>query len=201
MADNTYKTQNVTYDFHTFYDVALKIYSNLQLMLAYYPRGASDWKVAQSNQPTIQALQDKTVYFDVISRRRIGQQGSIQRENMNNRWYSCPHWFEEWIIQVSCFSIRNPNDDPSSTTFGVDIASYLQGCVNSVKGVQNSDRAYFSESWIDVIRSGEIREIDFETDSGLKEKFPQFDFGLVIEQTLAIPENSVQTVATTVQGV
>jgi hypothetical protein len=45
-------------------------------------------------------------------------------------------------------------------------------------------KSYFEGNWLEVIRSTDVRELDYETDSGLKEKFPQFDFTLVVGQNL-----------------
>ena len=156
--------------------------------------GLSDtWTVVSANQPTLQGLQNNTIYIDIISKRRYGTQGTKSIKT-NNGWYESSVWFEEMLVQVGGFLQRNPQADDVDTLTSSDVVGLLQGCVNSnndMGGVgtgQNKygvkKRSYFVENWMQVIKSTELRELDYETDSGLKEKLPQFDFVLVVEQNI-----------------
>lgn len=156
--------------------------------------GLSDtWTVVSANQPTLQGLQNNTIYIDIISKRRYGTQGTKSIKT-NNGWYESSVWFEEMLVQVGGFLQRNPQTDDVDTLTSSDVVGLLQGCVNSnndMGGVgtgQNKygvkKRSYFVENWMQVIKSTELRELDYETDSGLKEKLPQFDFVLVVEQNI-----------------
>ena len=154
---------------------------------------ANTWTVVSANQPTLQGLQNNTIYIDIISKRRYGTQGTKSIKT-NNGWYESSVWFEEMLVQVGGFLQRNPQTDDVDTLTSSDVVGLLQGCVNSnndMGGVgtgQNKygvkKRSYFVENWMQVIKSTELRELDYETDSGLKEKLPQFDFVLVVEQNI-----------------
>lgn len=150
--------------------------------------GYRDWQVVRANQPTIQALQNETVYFDVISRRRYGVQGSKPKKTSWGGWQMESVWYEEWLIQVSAFKQRDPVNDTMDTITASDVINLLQGLVNGnadlASGSVDKPKSYFQGDWMNVIRSTDVREIEFETDSGLKDKFPQFDFLLVVEQRL-----------------
>lgn len=153
---------------------------------------AKQWQVVRANQPTIQALQNNTVYFDIISKRRYGVQGTKPvpfRRYSTTVWQEESVWFEEILVQVSAFKQREPDTDTQTTDTSSDIIALLQGALNAstTLGITwtNSDkRNYFLPDWMNVIRSTDIREVEFETDSGLKDKFPQFDFLVVVEQRL-----------------
>lgn len=142
---------------------------------------SSTWQVLRANQPTIQAVQNKSIYYDIVSKRRLGVQGTKSVKTQSG-WVDATVWYEEFLIQVSGFLQRDPSTDTSSTVSSSDLITMIQGCLNA-NGVLAS-KNYFVEDWIQLIRSTELREIDYETDSGLKEKMPQFDFYLVVEQTL-----------------
>lgn len=154
---------------------------------------ASSWQIASLNQPTIQGLQNNTVYVDIIARRRYGTQGT-KPVKVNNVWKETSVWYEELLVQVGAFKQRDPSSDTVSTLTSSDVIEYLQGCVNGNNDLGTGSRgtdefglpkkSYFDKDWLEVIRSTEMRELDYETDSGLKEKFPQFDFTLVVGQKL-----------------
>lgn len=142
------------------------------------------WSVAQANQPSIQALQDKMVYWDVISRRRLGVQGELLSGGISgNNWKGVPVWHEIWLIQVSAFMMRTERE--SALAFNSqDAIVNLQAYVNDF---ENGLSSFFTRGTggipdTQVIRSTDIRNIDFETDSGLKQKFPQFDFEIVMKR-------------------
>lgn len=166
----------------------------------------SPWPVVQSNQPTIQTLEDKYIYFDVISKRRYGVQGT-QPVLLGESWVNVSTWYEEWLIQVGAFKQRDPENDTPQTWTSMDQLSVIQAVINGAtispwaQYVEDMDRwkhiegNLFTQSWLQVIRSTDMRIIDFETDSGLKEKLPQFDFTLVVEQKVAIAVPSVTEIA------
>jgi hypothetical protein len=160
--------------------------------------GYGDWQVVRANQPTIQALQNETVYFDVISRRRYGVQGSKPKKTDWGGWQMESVWYEEWLIQVSAFKQRDPVNDTIDTMTASDMINLLQGLVNGNtdlgSGGITKPKSYFQGDWINVIRSTDVREIEFETDSGLKDKFPQFDFLLVVEQRLLKNMEKIDTI-------
>lgn len=163
----------------------------------------STWQVASLNQPTIQALQNKTVYVDIISRRRYGTQGT-KAVLVNGSWKNRTVWFEELLIQVGGFLQRDPATDDVSTLTNTDVIEYLQGCINAntdfgttlntTNSYGVSRKSYFEKDWLQLIRSTDLRELDYETDSGLKEKFPQFDFYLVVEQALTKDVDAIDAV-------
>ena len=151
------------------------------------------WQVATANQPTIQALQNKTVYVDIISRRRYGTQGT-KPVLVNGVWQDATVWYEELLVQIGGFLQRDPDNDTDKTLTSTDVIEYIQGCINANTDLGNETetvsrygvprKSYFEEDWLEIIRSTNLRELDYETDSGLKEKFPQFDFTLVVNQKL-----------------
>lgn len=182
-----------TSGFHKQNAVIAKIQSALTSMLT--DLGITGWQVLRSNQPTIQALQNNSVYYDIISKRRIGTQGSksiqVEVQGVKN-WQDVSVWYEEYLVQVGAFLQRDPNTDTDSTLSSSDVIALLQGCLNTNGALGQKD--YFGVDWIQLIKSTSIREIDYETDSGLKEKMPQFDFYLVVEQTLTKGVNKVDDI-------
>ena len=189
-----------TSGFHNQNAVIAKIQSALTAMLT--DLGISGWQVLRSNQPTVQELQNNSVYHDIISKRRIGTQGvkSIQVETQSGKvWQDVSVWYEEYLVQVSGFKQRDVDTDTDQTTTSSDIIALLQGCLNSNGAIDGKN--YFSSDWLQLIKSTSIRELDFETDSGLKEKMPQFDFILVVEQTLTKGINDVDDIDMNVQRV
>lgn len=151
-----------------------------------------DWSVVQSNQPTIQALQDRTVYWNVVSKRRIGIQGTNLKQYtaLQNSWCNNQVWYESWLIQVSAFMNIVPTVSYPSVS-AEDIITILQAYVNNPQGLSY----YFKRDtevgdFMQVVRSTDIRDIDYENDSGLKQKFPQFDFEVIVKNiTDPIQEN------------
>lgn len=174
------------YEYHNDNYIRAFIYNTLTAALS-INNSNQTWQVAQSNQPTIQALQNNSVYFDVISKRRYGVQANRELfDTTSNSWYTATQWLEEWIVQISAFQLRDisPTNDTSVMT-GIDILTQIQSFINGGGLVyMGTDQTIFNQTWLDVLWSKDLREIDFETDSGLKEKLPQFDFGLVVSQTL-----------------
>lgn len=182
-----------TSGFHNQNAVIAKIQSALTAMLA--DLGISGWQVLRSNQPTVQELQNNSIYHDIISKRRIGTQGvkSVQVVvDGVKTWKDVSVWYEEYLIQVSGFKQRDVDTDTDQTTTSSDIIALLQGCLNSNGAIDGKN--YFNLDWLQLIKSTSIRELDFETDSGLKEKMPQFDFILVVEQTLTKGINDVDDI-------
>ena len=165
--------------YHNQNAIIAKIQTALTEMLS--DLGITGWQVLRSNQPTIQALQNYSVYYDIISKVRIGTQGS-KSVLIENNWQDVSVWYEEYLIQVGAFLQRNPDTDDVTTQTSSDIIALLQGCINTNGAF--GQKNYFGADWLQLIKSTRIREIDYETDSGLKEKMPQFDFSLVVEQTL-----------------
>lgn len=179
-----------TSNFHGNNEIISVINTALNQMLEDFGLKDQGWQVLRSNQPTIQAIKNNTVYFDIISKRRLGVQGTKSiKDDETGQWREASVWFEEILVQVSAFKQRDPNTDTAATLTSSDIVNYLQGCVNANNDLGpdiniKNKHSYFAYDWLQVIRSTEVRELDFETDSGLKEKYPQFDFLLVVEQTL-----------------
>lgn len=181
-----------TNGYHSRNEVLTKLINGVKAILKDFNLH-NTWQVASLNQPTIQGLQNNTVYVDIIARRRLGTQG-IKRVDVNGVWKDCSAWYEEMLVQVGAFKQRDPATDTIETLTSSDVIEYLQGCVNGnidlgtgSSGIDRfglSKKSYFNEDWLEVIRSTEMRELDYETDSGLKEKFPQFDFTLVVSQKL-----------------
>lgn len=172
-----------TTGYHNQNAIIEKVQSALTSMLT--DLNISGWQVLRSNQPTVQELQNNSVYHDIISKRRIGTQGVksilVETQGVKN-WVDVSVWYEEYLVQVSGFKQRDVSTDSVSTTTSSDVIALLQGCINSNGAINGKN--YFNADWLQLIKSTDIRELDFETDSGLKEKMPQFDFLLVVEQTL-----------------
>lgn len=175
--------------YHNQNQVISKIQSALEGMLT--DLNITGWQVLRSNQPTIQAVQNDSVYYDIVSKRRIGTQGTRSLIT-DGDWQDNTIWYEEFLVQVSGFKQRDPDTDTVNTLSSSDVISLLQGCINA-NGVLDG-KNYFGESWIQLIKSTSIREIDYETDSGLKEKMPQFDFLVVVEQSLSKAINRVDDI-------
>ena len=156
------------------------------------------WQVVRSNQPTIQALQDKTIYFDIISKRRIGVQGTRPVKTEDGNWANESVWYEELLVQVSAFKRRNPGIDDILTQTSSDIIDLLQAVINAdgdlPEGNTDESSKFIRDENFQVIRSTNIRELDYETDSGLKEKMPQFDFLVVVKQRLLKNINKIDTI-------
>lgn len=145
----------------------------------------NDWGVAQANQPSIQALQDKMVYWDVISRRRLGVQGELLSGGFGTFWRQVPVWYEIWLIQVSAFMMRTETEITSALAFNsqdaiVNLQAYVNDFDNGLSKYFKTGLAALPDA--QVVRSTDLRNIDFETDSGLKQKFPQFDFEIIIKR-------------------
>lgn len=185
-----------TSGYHNQNAVIAKVQSALEAMLV--DLNITGWQVLRSNQPTIQALQNKSVYYDIISKRRVGTQGVKSVKN-NTSWQDKTVWYDEFLVQVSGFKQRDPDTDDVNTLSSSDVISLLQGCVNSNGAL--SEKNYFNSGWIQLIKSTDIRELDYETDSGLKEKMPQFDFLLVVEQILTEGINSADKIEMTTRRV
>lgn len=151
----------------------------------------NDWGVAQANQPSIQALQDKMVYWDVISRRRLGVQGELLSGGFGTFWRQVPVWYEIWLIQVSAFMMRTETEITSALAFNsqdaiVNLQAYVNDFDNGLSKWFKREPGGVPDT--QVVRSTDLRNIDFETDSGLKQKFPQFDFEIIIKR---VPLRSV----------
>lgn len=183
----------ITNGFHNQNAIIAKVQTALIEMLS--DLGITGWQVLRSNQPTVQELQNNSIYHDIISKRRIGTQGvkSVLVDVAGGKvWQDVSVWYEEYLIQVSGFKQRDVDTDTDQTTTSSDIIALLQGCLNSNGAIDGKN--YFNSDWLQLIKSTSIRELDFETDSGLKEKMPQFDFILVVEQTLAKGINAVDDI-------
>lgn len=163
-----------------------------------------NWTVMQGNQPTIQELQTNTVYVDVISKRRYGVQGRKSFKEDKDQWWKGDVWYEDWLIQVSAFQKRPVVENINIQNYtGEDVISLLQATLNGAftndmeatfydsQGVPNWNGLQTPRRWAQFIRSTDIRILDYETDSGLKEKLPQFDFTLIIEQGLRDTEPAI----------
>lgn len=137
----------------------------------------SGWQVCRNYQPTIQPLQSQMIYLHQISVRRYGIQGTKSVKNSDGTWDEVDCWYEEHMIQVSAFMPRNPATENADTPTSEDIITALMGFINS--GQKNQE---WNAAGYQVIKTDGMRDIDYETDSGLNEKLPQFDFYLVVEQ-------------------
>ena len=170
-------------------DTEPKYYNNMYLYLQAINAGLGqglvfpDWSIVQSNQPTIQALQDKTVYWNVVSKRRIGIQGTNLKQYLmdSGNWWNNQVWYESWLIQVSAFMNIVPTDSYPSDS-AEDVITQLQAHVNNPQGLSYSlKQGGDVDGFMQVVRSTDIRDIDYENDSGLKQKFPQFDFEIIVK--------------------
>lgn len=139
--------------------------------------GYGDWTVMRNYQPSIQGLKDKTIYLHRISKRRIGTQGNTTVLN-NGEWKTIDHWYEEVLFQVGAYKRIDIENDTKDTTTSEDVLSILLAYINSTRKVEAWKTAGY-----EVIKATNMRLLDYETDSGIQEKLPQFDFLLVLEQS------------------
>ena len=140
--------------------------------------GYDDWVVLKEYQPSIQGLKDKAIYLHKVSKRRIGTQGLITEKNIDGDWQEIDHWYEEILVQVGAFSKVRPDTETVDTITSEDILSILMAFVNSARKVPEWKTAGY-----DVVKATNMRLLDYETDSGIQEKLPQFDFLLVVEHS------------------
>lgn len=140
--------------------------------------GFTDWVVLRNYQPSIQGLKDKAIYLYKASKRRIGTQGLITEMDNKGQWQTVDHWYEEILFQVGGFAKRNPETETVDTLTSEDAIDTLMAYVNSARKVQEWKTAGY-----EVIKATNMRSMDYETDSGLQEKLPQFDFLLCVEQS------------------
>lgn len=140
--------------------------------------GYDDWVVLRNYQPSIQGLKDKAIYLEKIAKRRIGTQGLITEQDDNKNWQEVDHWYEEILFSVSAFAKRNAETETINTITSEDVIETLVAYINSASKVQEWKTAGY-----EVIKATEIRLLDYETDSGIQEKLPRFEFLLVLEQS------------------
>lgn len=138
----------------------------------------SDWVVIKNYQPSIQGLRDKTIYLHKVSKRRVGTQGNMNQMNNHGDWQNIDHWYEEILFQVGAYKRINVETDTEDTITSEDVLSTLLAYVNSARKVEKWKTAGY-----EVIKATNMRLLDYETDSGIQEKMPQFDFLLVLEQS------------------
>ena len=195
---NNYIAERGDYVYHLENTIIASIQSAIERMLA--AQGIAGWTVARSNQPTIQAIQNNTVYFDIISKHRLGVQAQ-KPVQIDGDWYNATRWYEEWIVQLSAFKQRT-EEDTTRTWTSTDVLTQVQACVNGGGNTSEPTRyAWWPESYINIVRSTDLREIDFETDSGLKEKMPQFDFTMILEQGLMAAVPTIDDIEMDVQPI
>lgn len=161
-----YKTENEIWAF---------LVSKFNAVLA--ENDITGWTVLRNYQPSIQGLKDKCVYLYKVNKRRVGTQGITSVKDDNGDWQSAENWFEEIMFQVSAFCKREPSTETTSTITSEDVLDILLAYVNSALKVPE-----WRTQGYGVIKATNIRCMDYETDSGLQEKLPQFDFLLCIEQ-------------------
>ena len=140
--------------------------------------GYTGWVVLRNYQPSIQGLKDKAIYLYKVSKRRIGTQGTINEMDANGNWQEIDHWYEEIMFQVGAFAKRNIDTETVNTITSEDVLDTLMAYINSASKVQEWRTAGY-----EVIKSTNMRLMDYETDSGIQEKLPQFDFLLCVEQS------------------
>lgn len=140
--------------------------------------GYDDWVILRNYQPSIQGLKDKAIYLHKISKRRVGTQGNTNILDNQGNWQNVDHWYEEILIQVGAYKRIDINNDTKDTITSEDVLGILLAYVNSARKVEKWKSAGY-----EVIKATNMRLLDYETDSGIQEKLPQFDFLLVLEQS------------------
>lgn len=158
--------------------------------------GYEDWVVLRNYQPSIQGLKDKAIYLHKVSKRRIGTQGNTNILDENGEWQSVDHWYEEILIQVGAYKSIDINTDTADTITSEDVLGVLLAYINSARKVQEWKNAGY-----EVIKATNMRLLDYETDSGIQEKLPQFDFLLVLEQSNLKKEDKIDTIEITTKRV
>ena len=158
--------------------------------------GYSDWDIIRNYQPSIQGLKDKTIYLHKISKRRIGTQGNISVLDDQGSWQNIDHWYEEIMFQVSAYKKIDINNDTKDTITSEDVLDILLAYINSARKVEDWKTAGY-----EVIKATNMRLLDYETDSGIQEKFPQFDFLLVLEQSNLKKIEKIDTIETEIKRV
>lgn len=156
----------------------------------------TDWVVLRNYQPSIQGLKNKAIYLHKVSKRRIGTQGNTNILDENGEWQNIDHWYEEILIQVGAYKSIDINTDTVDTITSEDVLGILLAYVNSARKVQDWKSAGY-----EVIKATNMRLLDYETDSGIQEKLPQFDFLLVLEQSNLKKESKIDTIEITTKRV
>ena len=82
------------------------------------------------------------------------------------------------MFQVGSFAKRDPETETVESITSEDVLDTLMAYINSSTKV-----AEWKTAGYEVIKATNIRSMDYETDSGLQEKLPQFDFLLCVEQS------------------
>lgn len=150
-----------------------------QLKAVLDENGYTDWEVIKNYQPSIQGLRDKTIYLHRVSKRRIGTQGNTTvLDTTDGTWKTVDHWYDETLIQVAAYKRIDVDNDSENTATSEDVLDILLAYINSARKVQDWKNAGY-----EVIKASNMRLLDYETDSGIQEKLPQFDFLLVQEQS------------------
>jgi hypothetical protein len=158
--------------------------------------GYDDWVIIRNYQPSIQGLKDKTIYLHKISKRRIGTQGNTSVLDNQGNWQNIDHWYEEILFQVGAYKKIDINNDTKDTITSEDVLSILLAYINSARKVEDWKKAGY-----EVIKATNMRLLDYETDSGIQEKFPQFDFLLVLEQSNLKKIEKIDTIETEIKRV
>jgi len=158
--------------------------------------GYADWTVIKNYQPSIQGLKNKTIYLHKITKRRIGTQGNTDVLDNQGQWQNVDHWYEEILFQVGAYKRVDFDTDSENTITSEDVLSTLLAYVNSARKVENWKLAGY-----EVIKATNMRLLDYETDSGIQEKLPQFDFLLVLEQSNLKKEGKIDTIELTTKRV
>lgn len=158
--------------------------------------GYTDWDILRNYQPSIQGLKNKTIYLHKISKRRIGTQGNTDIIDTRGQLQNVDHWYEEILFQVSAYKSINVDTDDANTITSEDVLSILLAYINSARKVEEWKQAGY-----EVIKATNMRLLDYETDSGIQEKLPQFDFLLVLEQSNLKKESKIDTIELTTKRV
>lgn len=151
--------------------------------------GYSDWIVLRNYQPSVQGLRNKAIYLYKVSKRRIGTQGCTTEKDNSGNWQTVDHWYEEIMFQVGAFAKRDPETETKNTITSEDVLELLMAFINSALKVPEWKTAGY-----EVIKSTNMRLMDYETDSGLQEKLPQFDFLLCVEQSMLKKIEKIDTI-------
>lgn len=134
------------------------------------------WTIRQGNQPTVENMQDSSIYITRLASRRYGWQAHRNKWNQTaNKMIHSEEYFQEILLQVSAFKKRNPSDTNELTSGDVlnSFITFLQS-IDGVKAMQ--------EKGFQTYRIQELREPAAVMDNDLYEKLPSFDFSIVLLQ-------------------
>lgn len=146
----------------------------------------SDWKIMQENQPGVQALRDKTVILDKLYSVRYGWQGRSDRLGSGGELVHGEKWISEIAIKVSFFKKRQIQDAAAPFPSAADVAEFVCAYFNSGDGIEK-----FEQMGYQILPPRRVENPAFESSSPGWRRMPNFDFVLIVPQSVERAQEEV----------